>query len=74
MCQNVTEDIARYIALVTPSQEFTLTQDLDVPKDEAATELSSICYTVPTTDVQHKIIPERCSRKKFKIVGICVNC
>jgi hypothetical protein len=34
-------------------------QDLDVPKDEAATELGSICYTVPTTDVQHKIIPQK---------------
>ncbi len=73
MCQHVTEDIARYslgdlFLVVYPYQ------DLDVPKDELATELGSICYTVPTTDVQHKIIPKGLAKKKNLSVGICVNC
>jgi hypothetical protein len=73
MCQHVTEDIARYSIGDLFSRVYPY-QELDVPKDEAATESGSTCYTVPTTDVQHKIIPKRCSQEKIKIVGICVNC
>jgi hypothetical protein len=44
ICVKVTEDIARY-SLGDLFLRVYPYQDLDVPKDEAATELGSICYT-----------------------------